>query len=470
MNRELRRRRGVGVGTGCRALVIVFCCAAVAGGQSRNRITLSTPGNLQQVGNGATSTKNFSNYSSGLGALGSSSSSPLGGGSALKTSIGTGGANYLPSGNSSNPLAVPGSSGSSALNQALTGRPGGVGMSRSTPSNRPMNGSYSRSIGGNRILGALPKVAPGVRSSTPPSLLITSPLYTGRNNPLVSRPAYSNFTDPLSYDKLTGLVPQETSSTDNPLLTPLMPQAPASPTVPMVLNDAGGSGIGSALAKSGPTAFGLARAFVLELEKASSSLLQQRDQPITSLVPKNDSLYRKYMAKGDRSFRRGNYRDAYTNFQIANDLGNHDPESYVCLLHTEFALSAYSYAKACYFLEQALRYMPELPLANLKPRGFYDNEGKYAQQLVALVDHTAKRPSDHEAILLLAYFRWFEDKRNVDDTRKLLAKALAAGMEKKDPLLIDAAETFWRGIVASGAATGELKPEPRDAPEASVTK
>ena len=173
------------------------------------------------------------------------------------------------------------------------------------------------------------------------------------------------------------------------------------------------------------------------------------------------------MAKGDRSFRRGNYRDAYTNFQIANDLGDHDPESYVCLLHTEFALSAYSYAKACYFLEQALRYMPELPLANLRPRGFYDNEAKYAQKLIALVDHIDKRPSDHEAVLLLAYFRWFEDKRDVNATRKLLAKALAAGLEKKDPLLIDAVETFWRGIVASGAAAGELKPEPRKTPELS---
>lgn len=463
MNRELRRRRGVGIADVCRALAVVLCCVAVAKGQGRDRVSLSSPGNFQEVGKGVSSTRNFTDYSSGLGALGNSSA-PLGGGSVLSSSIGTGGANYLPTGRSSDPLAVPNSSGASALNQALTGRPGGIGLSPSSPTNRPISGSYSRSVGGSRILGDLPSVAPGVRSSTPPSLLVTTPLYTGINNPLVSRPAYSNFTDPLSFDKLTGLVPQDTSTTGNPLIGPLMPQTPTSPTVPMVLNDAGGSGIGSALAKSGPTAFGLARAFVLELEKASSSLLQQRGRPITSLVPKNDSLYRKYMAQGDRSFRQGNYREAYTNFQIANDLGNHDPESYVCLLHTEFALSAYSYAKACYFLEQAMRYMPELPLANLRPRGFYDNEAKYAQQLIALVDHIAKRPSDHEAVLLLAYFRWFEDKRDTDATRKLLAKALAAGLEKKDPLLIDAVETFWRGIVASGAATGELQPEPRKTP------
>jgi len=456
------------LGIACLALAAVLCCAAVAGAQSRNRLTISSPGELHQIGEG-TSVYSFQQYSSGLGALGGGSSTPLGGGSVLRSSISSGNSS-LSTGRSSSPLNVPGSSGASALNQALTGRSGGVGLSNNAPSNRPRNGSYSRSVGGNRILGDLQMVAPGVRSSTPPSLLVTKPLYTGMRNPLVSRPAYSNFTDPLSFDKLTGLTPRISSTTGNPLIGPLMPQTPSSPTMPMVLDDVGGSGIGSALANSGPTAFGLARAFVLELEKASSSLLQQKGQPITSLVPKNNSLYRKYMAKADRSFRQGNYREAYTDFQIANDLGNHDPESYVCLVHTEFALSAYSYAKACYFLEQALRYMPELPLANLRPRGFYDSEAKYAQQLIALVDHIAKRPSDHEAILLLAYFRWFEDKHDVDGTRKLLAKALAAGLDKKDPLLIDAVETFWRGIVASGAATGELKPEPRKEPEASTNK
>lgn len=303
-----------------------------------------------------------------------------------------------------------------------------------------------------------------------PSLLVTRPLYQIRTDPLVSRPVYRDTTDPLSFDRLTGLAPPKSSMADNPLIAPLLPQALRPPDIPMVLDDAGGLGIGSALAQGGPTAFALARAFVLELEKASSSLLQQRGQPITSLVPKNESLYRRYMVRGDRAFRQGNYREAYVGFQIANDLGGHDPESYVCLVHTEFALSAYSYAKACYFLEQALRYMPELPLANIRPRGFYDNEAKYAQQLVALVDHTAKRPSDHEAIFLLAYFRWFEDKRDVAGTQKLLSEALAAGLAKKDPLLIDAVETFWRGIVASGAATGELVPEPREAPEATAAE
>ncbi len=442
-----------------------MCWAAVAGAQGRNRVALSSPGQLSRIGE-RTSVDTFQQYSSGLGALGGGSSAPLGGGGVLQSSIGTGGANYLPSGRSSNPLSVSGSSGVSALNQALTGRLGGGGLSRPARSTSRGGGSYSRYIGGSRMLGNIRAVAPGVRTWTSPSQLVTRSVFQGLTNPQFIRPVYGDLTDPLSFDRLTGLALPKSSTADNPLITPLLPQALRPPDIPMVLDDAGGLGIGSALAQGGPTAFGIARAFVLELEEASSSFLQQKGQPITSLVPKNEGLYRRYMVRGDRAFRQGNYREAYAGFQIANDLGGHDPESYVCLVHTEFALSAYSYAKACYFLEQALRYMPELPLANIRPRGFYDNEAKYAQQLVALVDHTEKRPSDHEAILLLAYFRWFEDKRDVAGTQKLLSEALAAGLAKKDPLLIDAVETFWRGIVASGAATGELVPKPREAPEA----
>jgi len=438
----------------------------VAAAQGRERVYLQSPGQLSRIGEG-TSVDRFQQYSSGLGALGGGSSAPLGGGSVLSSSIGQGTSNYLPSGRPSNPLSVPGSSGSSALNRGLMGnRPsyGGLGAGGGSSFR---GGSYSRYVGARRLMGNIRQVAPGVRRSDTSSLLVTRPVYQGLARPLASRSAYRDMTDPLNYDKLIGLAPPKPSTTDNPLIEPLLPQAPNLLDIPMVINDAGGSGIGSVLAESGPTAFRLARTFVQELEKASSSLLKERGQPITSLVPKENGIYRNYMSRGDRALRQGNFREAYASFQIANDLGDHDPESYVCLVHTEFALASYSYAKACYFLEQALRYMPELPLTNLRPRGFYDNEARYAQQLVALVDHTAKYPSDDEAILLLAYFRWFEKKRDVAGTRKLLAKALAAGLEKRDPRLINAVETFWRGIVASGAATGELVPEPIEAPETS---
>jgi hypothetical protein len=255
-------------------------------------------------------------------------------------------------------------------------------------------------------------------------------------------------------------------------VAPVAPVAPTAPEVPALLSDSGGSGIGQSLVASSnsPTAFGLARAFVQELERASSSLLRKKGEPITMLVPAEPSVYRTYMQRGDRAFRQSNYREAYANFQIANDLGDHDAESYVCLLHSQFALSSVSYAQACYFLEQALLHMPELPLANLRPRGFYDSQSKYAQQLIALQEHTEKYPGDHEAILVLAYFRWFEQDRDVAGTRNLLSMALKAGREKMDPQMIEAVETFWRGVVATGAASGELVPQPSKAPETMPAK
>jgi hypothetical protein len=73
-------------------------------------------------------------------------------------------------------------------------------------------------------------------------------------------------------------------------------------------------------------------------------------------------------------------------------------------------------------------------------------------------------------MLLLAYFRWFEQERDVVGTRNLLSRALAAGQEKRDPLVIEAVETFWRGVVATGAVSGELVPQPPKAPETMPAK
>jgi len=236
------------------------------------------------------------------------------------------------------------------------------------------------------------------------------------------------------------------------------------------ISDLGGPGLGSALAAqaNSPTPFALARGFVQALERSSASLLRDRTEPITTLVPERESVYRTYMLRGDRAFRQGNYREAFSNFQIANDLGNRDAESMICLFHAEFALSSVSYAKACYYLEQTLRRMPELALTNIRPRGFYESQSKYAQQLLALQDHIAKAPDDGEAMLTLAYFQWFEAQRDVNSVKKLLSRALAAAEDKKDPLVIEAVDTFWRGIVASGAASGQLEPEPAKVPTAAA--
>jgi hypothetical protein len=164
------------------------------------------------------------------------------------------------------------------------------------------------------------------------------------------------------------------------------------------------------------------------------------------------------MAKGDRAFRTNNLQEAYANFEIASDLGGRDPESFICLTHTQFALSKHSYSKASYFLQQALKYMPELALANLRPRGFYGNLNKYAEHLVALQEHVEKYPRDGEALLVLAYFRWFGETQDVPATQKAMSRALASALASQDTRLIEAVETFWDGMVAAGKVTGKLAP------------
>jgi hypothetical protein len=228
----------------------------------------------------------------------------------------------------------------------------------------------------------------------------------------------------------------------------------------------GDTSIGDVLAKQDETALGAARAYLQALEEAATSKLRDSSEPITSLVPTPASEYRDHMAKGDRAFRDNNLHLAYSEFRIANDLGGGDAESLICLTHTQFALSRYSYATASYFLQRAIKYMPELPLANLRPRGFYDTAAKYAEHLVALEDHLEKDPADGEALLLLAYFRWFEEKQDVKATHDALAGALASALKRKNTHLLEAVETFWDGIVASGKASGKLIPPEEPATEA----
>ena len=215
---------------------------------------------------------------------------------------------------------------------------------------------------------------------------------------------------------------------------------------------------GRAMAELNQTPIGSAQAYLQAIAATSVSQLKGSTKPITSLVPDQPSMYRDYMAKGDSAFRAQNFLLAFTYFQIASDIGRRDPESLICLTHTQFALSQYSYGRAAYFLEQAIRRMPELPVVNLRPEGFYGNVAKYAEQVVALEDYVTRSPHDGDALLLLAYLRWFRKSPDVEVVRSRLSDALAAGLKKRDTRLVDAIETFWDGALASGKVSGKLKP------------
>ena len=380
----------------------VLCLALVpsrAAGQGRSRATLSNVGALRNLGQGSP-TQSFRSFSYGLGSLNAGSGGR--GGGVLRSSIGQTGFSVHRSG----ALSVSGSRGHSLGSSSLSGQLRNSGLSV------PRSG-----LGG-------PTSGLDLRVGSPLRSIPIAPVAIGGSPPPGGAIPMGAFAD---HGRSTG--------------------------------------IGDAPAEQDETALGSVRDLLRELEKAATSKLKNRSKPITSLVPTPASEYKDHMAKGDRAFRANNFHGAYTEFLIANDLGRalrspigseQDPESLICLAHTQFSLSRYSYARAAYYLQLAIRHMPELPLANLRPRGFYGSANKYAEQMVALAEHLEKDPGDGEASLLLAYFRWFENPQDVPAARDALSKALTSAMQRKDSRLVDAIETFWRGMAETGKVSGKL--------------
>lgn len=235
-------------------------------------------------------------------------------------------------------------------------------------------------------------------------------------------------------------------------------------TVSGGIEDVAAPGMGAVLSRMGSTALGAAQAYLQAVEAASASRLTDRTKPITSLVPEQAGMYRDRMAKGDEAFRRGDYLTAYDEFQIANDVQPEDAESVLCMFHAQFALSRYSYGKAAVLLERALACLPELPLANLRPRGFFGDPGQFAQRLVSLEDYVAKHGDDREAQLVLAYFRWFGEARDAAATRQALRQAFRSAVRSGDRAAAEAARTFWDGLGAAGGGAGPLRIEDVRAP------
>ena len=224
---------------------------------------------------------------------------------------------------------------------------------------------------------------------------------------------------------------------------------------PFSLSPQGGKGISTALRASG-TDLTAARAFIQSVGK-SGDALDKSDQPITSLVPDQAGRYRNYMARGEEHFRSGDFAFAFTQFRLANDVIGRSPETLLSMAHAKFAIARFSYASAAFYLRKALKYLPELPLAPLRPKAFYNNLATFGEQIVHLEDHLEESPYDGEALLLLAYFRWFTDEPDVKTAHSALSKALAVSRTDETT---EAIETFWDGMVASGKVSGKLLPTP----------
>ena len=195
-----------------------------------------------------------------------------------------------------------------------------------------------------------------------------------------------------------------------------------------------------------------------EETESSSSLLKKGSGPITSLVPQRESPFAAYLAKGEKAFREGRFEDALDQFLYANKFGPRVPEGLVSLAHCSFAVSNYSYGRAAFYLKESLKYFPELALTPLRPKAFYGDPDKFVEQLMRLEDHVSKDPEDTEALLVLAYFRWFQENPDAKTVQIALTQAMDVATPKGDRSTIEAVETFWNGIVAAGKASGELTP------------
>lgn len=228
----------------------------------------------------------------------------------------------------------------------------------------------------------------------------------------------------------------------------------------------GGSAARRAILTANPE-LGAARKYLHAI--SGTDLTAEGSQPkvISSLVPSDSSMYSALLREGEKRFRMGEFADAFSYFERAGYIAPRVPETLLSLMHARFATSRVSYTTASHYLQLTLRHLPELPLVPVNPKLFYgqtsDGAARYVEHIDALEKHLVKAPDDHDALLLLAYYRWFGNRP--DDARTALAKALKVAIEDGDTRLTEAVDTFWAAIVNSGRMSGELlSPRPKRAP------
>jgi len=235
----------------------------------------------------------------------------------------------------------------------------------------------------------------------------------------------------------------------------------------------GARGAGSTAMFESSATIGAADAYVSMIGEASVRALARRGQDITSLVPDDQGPYGQHMAKGEEAFKDGDFLEAYNQFTLANLIGRNDPESLLSLAHASFARAGFAYNEPALYLREALRYMPTLPLAPLRPKAFFGKTPagikSYTAGVKALEDHLKDNPSDANAHLVLAYFQWFSGQ--ADLAAKSLSRALASAQQTRNEDIMEALNIFWDGMVASGKVVGRLRPatQPADSPSRSGT-
>lgn len=222
------------------------------------------------------------------------------------------------------------------------------------------------------------------------------------------------------------------------------------------------------LRRSGPLgAVGAASAYMATFQAAQAGPTLTEREAVSSFAGTDDSAYSSYLAKGEQSFKDGDFDEALREFRMANIIGGKDPESLLSLTHAAFATSVYGYAEAALYLCRALKHFPELPLAKLDVRAFFgqtpEGASRYAAGMTRLEAHLAEVPTDANAKLMLAYFQWFDGRRQ--EAVGLLEDALRISRQDKNDTLSEAAEIFL-----DAAQAGDGSPQsPPGAPQTGGT-
>lgn len=243
------------------------------------------------------------------------------------------------------------------------------------------------------------------------------------------------------------------------------------PISPIVVGDEAGLSLGG-IEQQAPM-YGLADAY-LGLVGKEAGVLGGEQVRVTSLAPTGEAgLYGKYMTAGEQAMKQKDFYLATEQFELAKDLSRQSPEVLLSLAHARLAVARGSYRTPAYYLQQALRFLPELPLAQLELKALFPGpDDLHAEVLPRLTDHLAGAPKDGPAYLMLAYLLWFDG--NPEAAQDALALA-QQNIEEEDQL--EGIDTFWDGMQASGKVQGELQPNqqlrqqglirPRSAPVAA---
>ena len=206
-------------------------------------------------------------------------------------------------------------------------------------------------------------------------------------------------------------------------------------------------------------------AYLAGADETVGTLSEDRTEPITSLVPNEPGMQQVFMEKGEKAFRQGHFSEAYQSFKLANYGDPRGSESLLSMAHARFA--SQGFLSASFYLRQALRYCPELPVVPLRPKGFFGDPEDYESALSALKDRVRGSPSA-DALLLLAYFSWFAEPQDVETATDAISRGLALA-DKPD--IVEALKTFQDAMAAAGAAAkasgSELPPSTTQTPPES---